>query len=139
MFRKDRLVVDTMGCHRLMEWAYQAAPAKADDLMEAMFRALFLGARNVGEPAELHAIIAEAGLTAALAAEAADVIDSPELFRADVIAFDASVKGSNRPPNFDGIPFWTLRSSPELRSGAQPEAPVRFSGAQVGADAVSPS
>lgn len=119
-FLKDRLVVDTMNCHRLMEWCYQTQPLKANKLMELMFKANFSAGKNLALDEELLLVIDEAGLDIVKANE---VLKTDASFRDEVINFDKSIK-STRDRNFNGIPFFTI-------SGTKPGGKsVSFSGAQ---------
>ena len=56
-FNKTRRVINSVDCQRLMEWTYESQPDKANELMERMFVAYFVEARNLGQEVEILRVV----------------------------------------------------------------------------------
>ncbi len=114
-FRVDRMVFDTMDCHRLMEWCYKSADPeapeegvrKANNLMEYMFVATFQSAVNLGLTEELLKTAVASGLDEL---KVQSVLSDPSTCRQEV---DEQIHRMKAAPHraFGGVPFFTAFDS----------------------------
>ena len=61
-FNKNRRIVNTLSCHRIMEWCYETKPDFADSLMEIFFHAYFVEAKDISNKETLLDICDQSGL-----------------------------------------------------------------------------
>ena len=64
-FNKSRRIVNTVDSHRIMEWCNDKHPEKADGLMDKLFKAYFVEAKDVSDHSVLSDICVTEGLDAA--------------------------------------------------------------------------
>lgn len=110
-FRMDRMVFDTMDCHRLMEWCYKSSDPeerkegvrKANNLMEYMFVATFQRAVNLDLTEELLKTAVASGLDEL---KVQSVLSDPSICRQEV---DEQIHHMKAAPHqaFSGVPFFT--------------------------------
>lgn len=116
-FNKNRRVINTVDCHRIMEWCNQSYPSISNQLMEKMFQAYFENGTDISRSNELLTVVGSCGLNES---EAERILQSNQ-YRDEVIAFDRQVKSKR----VSGVPFFIIESNVEGKK------PVQFSGAQV--------
>ena len=116
-FNKARRVINTIDCHRVMDWCNREFPDKADLLMEKMFHAYFEEAIDLSVRENLIAVSVEAGLDR----EAVESFVHSDQHRQDVLQADAIGKQRYR---VSGVPFFIIEPADGSR-------PITFSGAQV--------
>lgn len=63
-FNKTRRIVNSVDSHRLMEWCNDKYPEKADQLMDKLFYAYFIEAKDVSDHVVLADVCAAVGLEA---------------------------------------------------------------------------
>jgi predicted DsbA family dithiol-disulfide isomerase len=100
---------NTLDAHRLIHWA--GIEGKQNAMVDALFRAYWHAARNIGDPATLAQIAGEVGMDAAATAR----LLASDADRDDIAArdLDARQKGVNAVPTF-------LVAQKYVVSGAQP-------------------
>lgn len=122
-FNKNRRFINTLDCHRLMEYVNSETPETSDALMEKMFQAYFVEAKDLSNEEELRTVAISCGLEESKVAQ----ILSGDKYRAEVLEYDELVKNRMR---VSGVPFFIIQKE---GSNARP---VAFSGAQP-ADIIS--
>ena len=100
---------NTMDAHRLIRWAGEQG--RQDAVVDRLFRAYFTEGRDVGDPAQLAMLAAEAGLDG----EAASAYLGSGTGRAEVAAEDEAVRRAG----LSGVPTFVLDRH-VLFSGAVP-------------------
>lgn len=91
-FGAIRTAPNTLRAHRLMSWAEGSGRQHA--LAEALFQAYFVDGRDVGDPEQLAAIAADAGLDAAAAREMLTGTDETDKVMAELsLARSAGITG----------------------------------------------
>ncbi len=116
-FNNSRRVINTIDCHRVMEWCYQNHPEKGDELMSQMFHAYFEEARDLSKKSELIKVVEAVGLESV---SIASLLDTNSL-KVEVAQKEREYK---RNLKISGVPFFII----ENNNGGRPTA---FSGAQV--------
>jgi predicted DsbA family dithiol-disulfide isomerase len=110
-FEKVARTPNTFAAHRLV-W-YAAQQAKQDEVVEALFRAYFLGGKDIGDLKALTQAAAEAGLERVKA----DTFLASEKGAAEVKAEEAV----GRRLGISGVPYFVFNGTVSI-SGAQPPA-----------------
>jgi len=116
-FNSSRRFINTIDGHRLMEWCNKEYPDKADGLMDSLFKAYFVDARDLSKTDQLVNIAEAVGLDGAVIAE----FLASDKYRKDVLQFYQKAKTQLR---VTGVPYFII----ENNHGGRPTA---FSGAQV--------
>jgi predicted DsbA family dithiol-disulfide isomerase len=116
-FNKSRRFINTIDCHRLMEWCNRTTPEKSDALMESLFHAYFEEAKDLSNREQLIEVAVGSGFERSVLEE----IVNSETYHDEVIRADREGKQRYR---VSGVPFFII----EPADGSRPTA---FSGAQV--------
>lgn len=116
-FNSSRRFINTIDGHRLMEWCNKVHPDKADTLMNSLFKAYFVDARDLSKKDQLVDIAESAGLDGAVVAE----FLATDKYSDDVLQFYQKARTQLR---VTGVPHFII----ENNNGGRPTA---FSGAQV--------
>jgi predicted DsbA family dithiol-disulfide isomerase len=107
---------NTLAAHALIAYAQHADAAKADTLIERLFRAYFVDGVFIGDVDALLALATECGYDA----EAARVVVTDPSALEQIAAQDASIRAQG----ISGVPFFIFNNQLTL-SGAQPAAVIR--------------
>mmetsp|Transcript_8643 Transcript_8643/g.12905 ORF Transcript_8643/g.12905 Transcript_8643/m.12905 type:complete len:181 (+) Transcript_8643:185-727(+) len=116
-FNKGRRFINTVDCHRLVEWCNRENPQKSDALMQKMFHAYFEEAKDLSKRDELEAVATEVGLSSE---DVGTVLGNKDMYRQEVIDADRQAKHSMR---VSGVPYFIIENCngrPTAFSGAQP-------------------
>jgi predicted DsbA family dithiol-disulfide isomerase len=97
-FERIRVAPNTFRAHRLLSWAELSG--RQHQLAEVLFSYYFREGRNIGDPAELAAAAAEAGLDAEAAAAMLRGHDEVDKVRAELSLAEAA--------GVSGVPFFVL-------------------------------
>lgn len=116
-FNSSRRFINTINGHRLMEWCNNAHPESADTLMDKLFHAYFVEARDLSKKEQLVEIAQSAGLNGTDVAEFLET----DKYKDDVLQFYQKARTQLR---VTGVPYFII----ENNNGGRPTA---FSGAQV--------
>jgi predicted DsbA family dithiol-disulfide isomerase len=112
-FAFDRIArtPNTFDAHRLIEYSRQRG--RQDASVEALFRAYFLGGRNVGDRAVLTAVAAEAGLDRAEIERLLESNQGTEDVRREL--------ERGRRLGIDGVPYFLINRKVALSGAHEPE------------------
>jgi predicted DsbA family dithiol-disulfide isomerase len=110
-FDRIKRTPNTVDAHRLIRFA--TMKGRADETVEALFRAYFLDGRDVGDRAELTAIAGESGIDED---EARSFLDEGKA-RDSILAED---RGARR-AGIDGVPSFIVDGSYLLSGAQEPE------------------
>ena len=113
-FRFDGIEVtpSTVHAHRLIRFA--EPHGRADDIVEALFRAYFMAGRDIGDPAVLAAVAEETGLGRDAAAEYLAGEEDIEAVRAEDM--------HGRQLGIEGVPYFIVDGRYALSGAQEPEA-----------------
>jgi predicted DsbA family dithiol-disulfide isomerase len=114
-FNQNRRVINTLDCHRLMEWCNENHPELSNQLMENLFHAYFEEAQDLCNIEILTSVAVKSELDES---QVISLLQSDK-YKNEVISFDNSIKTKR----VSGVPYFII----ETRSGR----PIQFSGAQV--------
>jgi predicted DsbA family dithiol-disulfide isomerase len=107
---------NTLAAHALIAYAQHADPARADALIERLFRAYFVDGVFIGDVETLLQLASECGYDATAART---VITDPSALE-QIASQDASIRAQG----ISGVPFFIFNNQRAL-SGAQPAAAIR--------------
>jgi predicted DsbA family dithiol-disulfide isomerase len=103
---------NTLDAHRLIAWAQRENPARADDLVERLFRAYFVDGAFVGDADTLATLAADAGYDR----EGAAALLASDALRDDVAAADERARSLG----IQGVPFFVFDGRVALSGAHEP-------------------